>query len=263
MALPATLGNAAVATAQRHRGSLGSPSSSPSSPGLVPSGTLVRQGIDKRKRKTKMCQHWLSQGHCGWGEECAFAHGQEELNVSSDSFVPMTTNNSCVTSNPQYLLHSAFSHSQPLGPKASSTTNSNCSSSPHMALNSTAGTTTGSTASFSGIQAFPHAPNPSPVTTNANSSSSSVELYGVLPDRQGIPTTITPVDNIPLSSETTLTAVSTTQPMSAGSFPWEVSSCNQLSTGETVADDAPRSCDTSCTRPPPSPKIAAPVPPTE
>lgn len=39
----------------------------------------TRQGIDRSKRKTRMCSYWLQNGSCGWGDECAFAHGEGEL----------------------------------------------------------------------------------------------------------------------------------------------------------------------------------------
>ncbi|CAD2215358.1 zinc finger protein 2 [Angomonas deanei] len=38
-----------------------------------------RQGIDKEKRKSKMCIYWEKSGSCAWGDRCAFAHGAEEL----------------------------------------------------------------------------------------------------------------------------------------------------------------------------------------
>lgn len=220
-------------------------SASPSSPSIVPTVSVGRFGLDKSKRKTKICHHWMSYGQCGWGDECAFAHGELELYGNSGSIVSMTADNSSETSNHQNPLHSGFSHCQPMAPEGSPATKSNCSSSHDTSLNSAAGTTTGSRASFSGLQASPLVPNPSPVTTSRHSPSSSVENFAALPDCQGIPTTTAPADTVQFIGEATFTAGITNQPESAYSFPLTMSSSDPLNAEEMVSDDASGSSGTS------------------
>ena len=38
----------------------------------------VPRVIDPTKRKTKLCINFAN-GNCGWGDKCAFAHGEAEL----------------------------------------------------------------------------------------------------------------------------------------------------------------------------------------
>lgn len=48
-------------------------------------GYGARRGIDKTKKKTKLCMYWEKNGTCVYGDECAFAHGTAQLAANSSN----------------------------------------------------------------------------------------------------------------------------------------------------------------------------------
>lgn len=51
-----------------------------------------REGAPKKPFKTKMCASWEATGTCSFGENCHFAHGQEEIQAPARKNVSIASN---------------------------------------------------------------------------------------------------------------------------------------------------------------------------
>lgn len=173
-------GTPGVSSSSHNRGTMSNMQSKTSMSGAKGFPGVLRQGIDKTKMKTKMCSFWTQQGHCGWGDECAFAHGEQEL-ANSHKILEASTPNDSAISQHQTSNDSNGPKSQGADGKISTMETSTGSSSQPLALPSGGGTSTNSTSSFSSaVNPFPPAPNPSLASTRNVSTNSSLPHSPVL-----------------------------------------------------------------------------------
>ena len=42
-------------------------------------GQKLKVKVDKAKFKTEMCKNWIETGHCRYGKNCQFAHGNKDV----------------------------------------------------------------------------------------------------------------------------------------------------------------------------------------